>query len=289
MLVPALIYVIFNLHNPQKLHGWAIPTATDVAFALGVLSLLGSRVPLSLKVFLTALAIFDDVGAIIIIAIFYAEHISLAYLGLALACWLGLIALNFFKIKKISFYLGGGILLWLLMLKSGIHAALAGVALGSVVPLTTTQHDDHSPLRQIEQRLHPWVAFGILPLFGLANAGISFAGMSSQLLFNPLNLGIALGLFLGKQCGVFAAIKLAVKTKLAKMPEDINYLQMYGVAVICGIGFTMSLFIGALAFPATNPLDETLVRFGVLSGSLLSGVLGYLLLRLTVRQHNKII
>lgn len=270
MVAPAIIYIIINWHNPRALRGWAIPTATDIAFALGVLSLLRSRIPLSLKMFLMALAIFDDIGAIVIIAIFYSGKIFLVFLGFAGLCFLILLLFNRWGVKKLSPYIFLGIILWFCMLKSEVHAAISGVVLAFVMPLDS---------KKLESRLHPWVLFLVLPLFGFANAGVSFAGIHFKTWLNSIPLGIALGLIIGKQLGVFSATWLAVKFKLANRPKDSDWLSIYGIAVVCGIGFTMSLFIGSLAFSKFAGDYMQWVRLGVLSGSLISGIFGYLLLR----------
>jgi NhaA family Na+:H+ antiporter len=278
MLVPALIYASLNWNNAIHLRGWAIPTATDIAFALGILSLLGDKVPLALKAFLTALAIFDDLGAVIIIALYYSTHLSYIFLAAVLICLLILTLFNFYQIKQISIYLAVGAVMWFCFLNSGIHASISGFILALFIPFTV-KNSQHSPLGTLEKNLHPWVAFCILPIFGFANAGVSFLGMHWSLLLSPITLGIVLGLFLGKQLGILSAIWLAMKIRLGKFPESVNYRKIYGVAVLCGVGFTMSLFIGALAFDKINSNYVTLVRLGVLSGSLLSGLFGYLWLR----------
>jgi NhaA family Na+:H+ antiporter len=282
MAVPALVYVAFNIGDPAAINGWAIPAATDIAFALGVLALLGSRVPTTLKVFLLALAIIDDLGAIVIIAIFYTADLSLLSLGLAAIGLVGLLILNLFGVRKIAPYILIGIFIWVCVLKSGVHATLAGVALAFFIPLRTDAQG-HSPLRHLEHELHPWVAFGILPVFAFANAGVSFAGMGVGAVFEPVTLGILLGLFVGKQIGVFGFAYGAVRFGLAKMPEGTDWIGFYGVALLTGIGFTMSLFIGTLAFPPGS--NEAAVRLGVLGGSLLSGVVGYLVLRFGLKER----
>lgn len=277
MVVPALIYFIFNRGNGAALKGWAIPTATDIAFALGVLSLLGKRVPLSLKIFLTAVAIADDLGAIIIIALFYTAELSIAMLFLAVVAIAVLIALNLQKVTRIAPYIIVGVILWVFVLKSGVHATLAGVAIAFAVPLKTTGAQGTAPLHQLEHSLHPWVAFGVLPIFAFANAGVSFAGVTLSALAQPLPLGIAVGLFAGKLCGVCGASAMLIRLGLAKLPEGASWLQLIGVAALCGVGFTMSLFIGSLALD--GPEYFTPLRLGVIAGSTLSGVIGYLLLR----------
>jgi Na+:H+ antiporter, NhaA family len=282
VIVPALIYVLFNRAAPESLRGWAIPTATDIAFALGVLALLGSRVPVALKVFLTALAIIDDLAAVVVIAVFYTADLSVLWLGLAVAGLAALLILNLLKVRALWLYLLIGAVVWFFVLKSGIHATLAGVATALLIPLHTHKgHNDdhHSPLVRLEHALHKPVAFLIVPIFGFANAGVSLAGFTPEALLAPIPLGIAAGLFLGKQAGVFTASWLAIRLKLARLPENAGWGQLYAVSVLTGIGFTMSLFIGLLAFPAA-PHSQDAVKIGVLFGSLASGLAGYLLLRL---------
>jgi NhaA family Na+:H+ antiporter len=282
MIAPALIYAAFNLGSSESLRGWAIPTATDIAFALGVLSLLGSRVPASLKVFLTALAILDDLGAVIIIAVFYTAGLSGLHLGLAGATLAALIALNRFGVMRLAPYLLLGAALWYFTLKSGVHATLAGVALALTIPLTPSParpDSATSPLHRLEHGLHPWVAFLVIPIFGFANAGVSFAGLGLSTLAAPVPFGIMLGLFLGKQVGVFGFSWLAIRAGFADLPARASWTQFYGIALLCGIGFTMSLFIGLLAFPDSEALQSQ-TKIGVIAGSLLSGIGGWLLLRL---------
>jgi len=275
MAVPAVIYLAFNRAGPSRV-GWAIPTATDIAFALGILALLGTRAPNSLKVFLLALAIIDDLGAIIIIALFYTTDLSTGSLVLAGAAIVLLIALNLAGCVRTAAYVLVGVFLWICVLKSGVHATLAGVALGFAVPLRGAKEGQDAPLHRLEHSLHPWVAFGILPLFALANSGVSLTGMSLASLLLPVPLGIALGLFVGKQLGASAATWLSVRLGLSALPEGASWLQMYGVCVLTGVGFTMSLFIGTLAFADEGQVGA--VRLGVLTGSLLSAVLGYVVL-----------
>ena len=286
MVVPGLIYVALNINSPLSMRGWAIPAATDIAFALGVLSLLGSRVPVSLKIFLTALAILDDLGAVIIIALFYTAQINVAALLGALCVLGGLIALNRAAYQKLLPYLALGIVLWVFVLKSGVHATLAGVILALTIPLKASPgapDDKASPLHTLEHALHPWVAFLIIPIFGFANAGVSFAGISPSVMLEPVPLGIALGLFLGKQLGVFGFAWASIRIGLADLPANASWSQLYGVSILCGIGFTMSLFIGLLAFPTSQALqDET--KIGVLTGSLIAGMIGWLVLRLSASQ-----
>lgn len=274
MVIPALIYVAINFRHPETLNGWAIPSATDIAFALGVLALLGSRVPFSLKVLLTAIAIIDDLGAIIIIAVFYTEDLSTTSLSFAFGALAVLVALNFLGVRKLAPYLLVGAVLWTCVLKSGVHATLAGVALAMTIPLA--EKNGTSLLKSCEHGLHTWVAFGVLPLFGFANAGVSFAGMTWASFLEPVTLGIALGLFLGKQIGVFAFVWLAIRAGIARLPEAATWQQVYGVALLCGIGFTMSLFIGSLAWQ--HDKFYAAVRLGVLVGSIASAIGGAALL-----------
>jgi len=282
MLVPALFYVYINFKTPETLNGWAIPSATDIAFSLGVLSLLGSRVPISLKVFLTALAIIDDLGAIIIIAFFYSGDLSIKYLSLILITFIFLLLLNKFNIKKFIPYLLLGLFLWFFTHESGVHATIAGVLLATVIPHRKKQKD-FSLLTKIEHNISPYVAFGIMPLFALANAGVSLEGISFNSLLMPVPLGIVLGLFLGKQIGVFMFSIISIKLKIAQMPNNANWLNFYAVGVLTGIGFTMSLFVGNLAFiDNTQYIDG--VKIGVLTGSLLSTILGYVLLLIVPRK-----
>jgi len=276
MLVPALLYVFINYGNSETLSGWAIPSATDIAFSLGVLSLLGSRVPLSLKVFLTALAIIDDLGAIIIIALFYSGDLSIKYLSLMLLAVIILLILNKFNVKKILPYLIVGLFLWEFTHQSGIHATIAGVLLACTIP-HRKKDKDFSLLIKLEHAISPYVAFGIMPLFAFANAGVSLDGLTFGSLLNKVPLGIVLGLFVGKQLGVFVFSYISIKLKIAQMPNNSNWLNFYGVGILTGIGFTMSLFVGNLAFiENTQYMDG--VKIGVLTGSLLSTVFGYLLL-----------
>ncbi len=279
MAVPALIYIAFNLGDDTALSGWAIPAATDIAFALGVLSLLGSRVPVSIKVFLTSLAIFDDIGAIIIIALFYTAKISTTSLVIVAVC-IGILAiLNLRNVESKSFYILVGIIMWVAMLKSGVHATLTGVILAMFIPLRSRRNPDYSPLKDLEHDLHSGVAFFVLPIFAFANAGISLAGVGAEQLLHGVSLGIALGLFLGKQVGIFGICWLAIRLGLTRLPQGMTWASLYGTAALCGIGFTMSLFIGSLAFEgsgADRVFDE---RLGIIIGSLFSGILGYFVLR----------
>ena len=282
MLVPALIYIYINFQNTVTLNGWAIPSATDIAFSLGVLSLLGSRVPLSLKVFLTALAIIDDLGAIVIIAFFYSGDLSVTYLSLLLLTFISLLMLNKLNIKKFLPYLILGLVLWFFTHESGIHATISGVLLATVIP-HRKKEKDFSLLTKVEHKISPYVAFGIMPLFALANAGVSLDGVNLNSLLTPVPLGILLGLFVGKQIGVFIFSIVSIKLKIAQMPNNSNWVSLYGVGVLTGIGFTMSLFIGNLAF-ANNIQYMDGVKIGVLSGSLLSTLVGYFLLLMTSKK-----
>jgi len=279
--VPAIIYISLNFGNDVTTNGWAIPTATDIAFALGVVTLLGDRVPISLKVTLVAIAIIDDLMAIIIIATFYTSDVSIYYLLLAAVATSVLFLLNKKQIKKLSPYVILGILLWMFVLKSGIHASLAGVLLAQFIPLNSKDSSSHSPLQNLEHSIAPWVNFSILPIFAFANAGVSFSGMKLNLLWDPVTLGIILGLFFGKQIGVMLFTYVGSLLKVCKLPSDISWAQYYGLSLVTGIGFTMSLFIGSLAF--TDPEYQTSVRLGVLIASLLAGILGYLTLRITTK------
>lgn len=278
MVVPALIYVAFNTGgNGETLRGWAIPAATDIAFAVGVLALLGDRVPSTLRIFLLALAIIDDLGAIIVIALFYTESLNLTALAASGAALAALVVMNRSGVRKVAPYLLIGAVMWVCVLKSGIHATLAGVALAFTIPLARPGEDHHhSPGGTLEHALHPWVAFAIMPIFALANAGVSLAGISLAGVLQPVPLGVALGLFLGKQLGVFGFAWLAVRSGICARPAGATWGQVYGVAVVTGIGFTMSLFIGNLAFPGEE--YAAAVRIGVLGGSVLSAVVGYAVL-----------
>ena len=282
MLVPALVYIYINIHNSDTLNGWAIPSATDIAFSLGVLSLLGSRVPISLKVFLTALAIIDDLGAIVIIAFFYTGDLSIKYLSLLLITFICLVFLNKFNVKKFIPYLFFGLILWFFTHESGIHATISGVLLATVIP-HREKEKDFSLLTKIEHNISPYVAFGIMPLFALANAGVSLEGITLSSLMSPVPLGILLGLFLGKQFGVLLFSYASIKLKIAQMPNNANWLNLYGVGILTGIGFAMSLFVGNLAFvDNTQYMDG--VKIGVLAGSLLSTLFGYFLLLITSKK-----
>ena len=282
MVVPALFYIFINFSDSTTLNGWAIPSATDIAFSLGVLSLLGKRVPVSLKVFLTALAIIDDLGAILIIAFFYSGDLSISYLSLILISFIFLLILNKFGVKKFLPYLIIGTFMWFFTYKSGIHATIAGVLLASTIP-HRVKDKDFSLLIKLEHAISPYVAFLIMPIFAFANAGVSLAGLSFTSLLQPVPLGILLGLFVGKQVGVMIFSFIAVKTGTAQMPDKSSWLSLYGVSVLTGIGFTMSLFVGNLAFVENIQYIDG-VKIGVLAGSLLSTIVGYFILLFTVKK-----
>jgi len=288
MAIPALIYTYFNFDDATAMKGWAIPAATDIAFSLGVLALLGTRVPVSIKIFLTSLAIFDDIGAIVIIAIFYTAKISFPAL-IVVACCIFILALfNVRNIESKSLYLLVGVIMWVSMLKSGVHATLAGVVLAMFIPLKSATRTNYSPLQNLEHDLHATVAFFILPIFAFANSGISFAGINTEHVFHSVPLGIAIGLFIGKQMGIFGICWLAITLKLTGLPKGMSWGSLYGTAILCGIGFTMSLFIGSLAFEETDTnllFDE---RLGIILGSLASGFVGYLVLRFSLRSNDNI-
>lgn len=282
--VPALIYAYFNWNDPVAINGWAIPAATDIAFALGIMMILGDRVPTALKVCLVAIAIIDDLAAVIIIALFYTSEISMqsllfAGLGLSVVAFM-----NWRKVTNLGPYIVLGLVIWACVLKSGVHATLAGVALGLLIPLKDKDEDGNSPLKVMEHALHPWVVFGVIPLFAFANAGISFAGIKMETFLQPVTLGIMLGLFLGKQIGVMSITWLACALKICRLPEGVTWSQYYGMALLTGIGFTMSLFIGTLAF--NDVAMATPVRLGVLSSSFLSAVAGIIILLITTKKKN---
>lgn len=278
MLVPALIYAVLNWRHAISLQGWAVPVATDIAFALGVLSLLGRCIPLSLRLFLMVLAIFDDVGAIIIIAVFHSQ--ALSWISILLACFtlFTLVCLNRAGVRRLSFYLIFGVLLWVCVLESGVHATVAGVLLACVIPLHSQKAESVSPLQALEEILQPWVAYLVMPLFAFANAGLPLNGLTKGVFVDPVTLGIIAGLFLGKQSGVFGFAWLMIKLGWAKLPQHATWTHLYGVALLCGIGFTMSLFIGTLAFQDAQPIYLIKVRLGVLLASILSGVVGAIVL-----------
>ena len=280
MLAPALIYLLVNHGDPATHSGWAIPAATDIAFALGVMALLGNRVPTSLKVFLLALAIIDDLGVILIIALFYTSELSLSALGVAVGAVALLFWMNRRGVDRLSFYLIVGAVLWVAVLKSGVHATLAGVIVGFMIPYKGKRYS--SPLKHLEHKLHGWCVYFILPIFAFANAGISLAGISLASLASPVPLGVMLGLCVGKPVGITLVSYLALKFKLAKLPEGTHFGQIMAVSVLCGIGFTMSMFIASLAFSADAQHFDTLSRLGILCGSTLAAVLGYLILRATL-------
>lgn len=285
IVVPVAIFVWINAGDAAAMQGWAIPAATDIAFALGILMLLGNRVPVSLKVFLVSLAIFDDLGAIVIIAIFYSSDLSTSALIVATFCIAVLAVLNWRGVASVSTYILVGIVMWIAVLKSGVHATLAGVVLAAFIPMRDKDDPNASPLHELEHDLHSVVAFGVLPLFAFVNAGINLGGVSFADLLHPVPLGIAAGLFIGKQLGIFVICALSIRFGLARMPEGANWGSLYGVSVLCGVGFTMSLFVSSLAFQNVA-LDTRMVfdeRLGIILGSLLSGVVGYVALRLSLK------
>lgn len=283
MVAPALIYILFNRGDATAMQGWAIPAATDIAFALGILSLLGSRVPTSVKIFLTSLAIFDDIGAILIIALFYTAKISAVALIVVAVCIAVLALMSRLKIEATSLFIFVGVVMWTAMLKSGVHATLAGVVLAMFIPMRSARDPEHSPLKTMEHDLHSVVAFVILPVFAFANAGISLAGLTADQVLHGVPVGVALGLFVGKQVGVFGLCWLGIRLGLTRLPQGMNWRALYGTAALTGIGFTMSLFVGSLAFERTGVdllFDE---RMGIIAGSLAAGLLGYFVLRSVYR------
>ena len=289
IVVPSGIYAYINWGDPIAMNGWAIPAATDIAFALGVLAILGSRVPVTLKILLTSVAVIDDLAAIVIIAIFYTNQLSILSLVFTIIVLCGLFLLNRFKVQSLTPYVLLGIVLWITVLKSGVHATLAGVALAAFIPLRKSNNASTSPLITLEHGLHPWVVFGILPTFAFANAGVPILGLSIEDLLKPVPMGIALGLFLGKQIGVFGGSLLAVKCGLARLPDKVGWGQMYGLAALCGIGFTMSLFIGSLAFEGGAGPDYAIDdRLGILAGSFLSALTGVCILIATSRKRESV-
>lgn len=287
MLVPALIYVMFNFDNESALAGWAIPAATDIAFALGIMALLGNRVPASLKVFLLALAIIDDLGAVVIIAFFYTADLSTLALTAGFVSTAVLFWLNAKKVTKLSPYLIVGAILWFAVLKSGVHATLAGVVIGFAIPLKG-EKDGHSPLKHLEHTLHPYVSFGVLPLFALANAGISLEAVSIEGLTSMVPMGIALGLLIGKPVGIMLFCWASLQLKLTELPAGIRMRQIFAVSVLCGIGFTMSIFISSLAFEFEAESLDTYARLGILMGSTISAILGYILLRMSLPKEQAV-
>lgn len=277
MIVPALLFSAINWHDPLALKGWAIPAATDIAFALGAMQLLGSRIPVALKIFLMALAIMDDLGAVIIITFFYSSHLLVGYIMVAALLTFILFYLNYKQIYHFGIYAVVGLLLWVCVLLSGIHPTVAGVIFAFAVPLTASQQ--RLPLQRLEQQLHPWVAYGIMPLFAFANAGINFSHIGLADWYASIPLGIIVGLFIGKQLGVWSFCAVVIKLKWAQLPAGVSWQQFYGMAILCGIGFTMSLFIGNLAYQGFSPQHINYLRLGVMTGSILSGLLGYGTLR----------
>jgi NhaA family Na+:H+ antiporter len=284
LILPAIIYSYINWGNDSTINGWAIPTATDIAFALGLVTLLGKRVPVSLKITLVAIAIIDDLAAIVIIALFYTDHLVPGYLILGLLCLVALAIFNKKGFQTRGPYLAIGFIMWAFILKSGVHATLAGVALAFFIPLKTENASEESPLHKLEHSLHPWVAFSILPIFAFANAGVSLNGVSITIIKEPVFLGIAIGLFFGKQIGVLSFTYIGTILNICALPKGINWKQYYGLTLITGIGFTMSLFIGNLAF--TNDNYDIAVRLGVITGSVLAGTFGYFVLRFTTKRHS---
>tara|TARA_B100000678_G_scaffold206386_1_gene174002 strand:- start:437 stop:1306 length:870 start_codon:yes stop_codon:yes gene_type:complete len=275
MVLPALVFIGFNLGTPDNIQGWAIPAATDIAFALGILSLLGPRVPVALKALLLAIAVIDDIGAIAIIALFYSGEIDTGMLAAAAMVFIVMLALGRAKVASTIPYVLLAILMWAFVLKSGVHATLAGVAAALTIPLDRSS--DHGPLERMEHALHPWVAFLVIPVFGFANAGVTLVGLEPSALLDPLPLGIALGLLIGKQAGIFGFAWLAVKMKLASLPDEVNWRQIHALSLLAAIGFTMSLFIGNLAFATAGQIDA--VKLGVLAGSTVAALTGYFLLK----------
>lgn len=284
IVFPVAIFVFFNTGDAEAMRGWAIPAATDIAFTLGILMLLGSRVPVSLKVFLVSLAIFDDVGAIVIIAVFYSAELSLQALLVSVVCLIILSVMNWRGVGKVASYILVGVVMWIAVLKSGVHATLAGIALAAFIPMRDPQDSDRSPLRMLEHDLHSVVAFGVLPIFAFVNGGIDFSGVSFADIMHPVPLGITAGLFVGKQVGIFSLCFLAIKLGLARMPEGASWGSLYGVATLCGVGFTMSLFVGSLAFENVvfAPEDIFDERLGIILGSILSAIVGFLILYVTL-------
>ena len=285
MAIPALIYVYFNIDDASAMSGWAIPAATDIAFALGILSLLGKRVPTSIKIFLTSLAIFDDIGAILIIAVFYTSKISLSALVIVAFCIPILALINRRNVESKTVYIILGLIMWIAMLKSGVHATLAGILVAMFIPITSKKTPGFSPLKDLENDLHTAVAFIVLPIFAFANAGINLSGVGTEQLLHSVPMGIAAGLFVGKQVGIFGFCWLAIQLKLSSLPKGISWGSLYGTSALCGVGFTMSLFIGSLAFEETTMnmlFDE---RLGIIIGSLASGIMGYLILNACLGKH----
>ena len=287
MAIPAAIYMLVNKGDPLATSGWAIPAATDIAFALGILALLGSRVPRQLKIFLVSLAIFDDIGAIVIIGLFYTSDLSTTALGSALACIVVLAFLNWRGILNSSVYILVGLIMWVAVLKSGVHATLAGVVLAAFIPMTKNPETGQSPLHHLEHDLHGVVSYVILPVFAFVNAGVSIQTMTLEQVLGSVPVGIALGLVVGKQIGVFGLCWLGIKLGIAKLPDKVDWLMLYGVSILCGIGFTMSLFIGSLAFEDANSPYLYQDRIGILIGSFISAILGYFVLRLALNRYDQ--
>ncbi len=283
IIIPAIIYLYFNSENKLAIKGWAIPTATDIAFSLGILALLGNRVSQNIKTCLLTLAILDDLAAVLIIAFFYTNNISCTWLTISLFPIMVLMVLNKCSIKSLAPYLLAGLFLWVCILKSGVHATITGVILAFFIPLNINNTPFRSPLKNLENAIHPWVTYCILPFFAFANAGVSLSGISKELLLQPLTLGIFMGLFFGKQIGVMLFSTIGVITKLCKLPKDVSWLQYYGMSLTTGVGFTMSLFIGMLAFNKIDDLNA--VRMGVISGSIFSGIFGYIVLRMSYQKQ----
>lgn len=280
IIVPALVYVFLTKGDPVALRGWAIPAATDIAFALGVFSLFGTRLPISLKLFLLSVAIFDDIGAIVIIALFYSADLSTLSLSVGLVGLLVLFVLNRFNVNSLTPYALVGLVVWVAVLKSGVHATLAGFAIAWFIPLKLKNSKGRPMAPDLEHALHPWIAFFVLPIFAFANAGVNLSNIGAETFFSPVTLGIALGLFIGKQIGIFGICWLAIKMKLTELPKGATWLQFYGVSLLCGIGFTMSLFIGTLAFEDQGLAYQTTVKLGVIMGSLASAILAVVVLNL---------
>ncbi|OEE63171.1 Na(+)/H(+) antiporter NhaA [Enterovibrio norvegicus] len=288
MVVPVLIFVLLNINEPKSLDGWAIPAATDIAFTLGVLALFGKQTPVSLKVFLLALAVIDDLGAVIIIALFFSSDLSVIALSIAVLASAALFYMNAKGVARLTGYLLVGAILWVAVLKSGVHATVAGVILGFAVPLRIKHHRVRSPLRYLENGIHPWSSFAILPLFAFANSGVPLGDFRADMLLEPLPLGITLGLLLGKPLGISAACYLAIKTGVASLPKGVHFTHVVAASILCGIGFTMSIFITTLAFPgADNHALVDLSRIAIFIGSILAAVIGYLALKYTFEQSSR--
>ncbi|MGQ8365638.1 Na+/H+ antiporter NhaA [Glaciecola sp. 1036] len=288
IIMPALIYVAFNIDEPIGINGWAIPAATDIAFALGVYSLFGRVLPVTLKLFLLSVAIFDDIGAIIIIALFYSAELSTLSLIIAVVGLCILFIFNRLKVKSQGMYIIVGVIIWAAVLKSGVHATLAGFAMALFIPHNGKNRSGQIMLHHLEHKLHPWVSFAILPIFAFANAGVTLVGTTADQVFNPIVIGVMLGLFVGKQVGIFGACYLAVKSGFAKLPAGVTFQQLYGASILCGIGFTMSLFIGSLAFETASPDYLNSVKVGVLAGSIISAILGGIVISKSAKKHTPV-